>query len=1482
MNVVELLRNGAFTEHHGWSLGENCEYVPEVPGGGPGLMSLGADPTQKQMNGESEHAGAATQWGFIPEGCERLELRGHVRLDSLHPYTGRGNVAHLTRAPGHLYVRLAQLDLSGDPVDEATVLVLREPGGWQQVEQQLPRNPKAWFFELRIGIYNGTGRFWVKAFSLRARGAGLDAVSSWPPLLDDRAVAIFYDPSFPGAPQESRVFALLARLKAWGWQVASWNAAALERPDALTGAGVSLLIWTHGPHYPAHARAALLRFLAAGGKLMTLGGYAFDRIWRREAEGWVEQPYPPQVELDGAPVVAPLESTVESLPTRRDGEAQGYLLKAHPFGSFLQAVPQAEALYELEAGSWYVLVVEGRGEGLDYFWQPVVTIEQLDASGEVLFRFEARLLERAGGLQVFRMPFKTHYRQARTRLRFGLKMVEGAYVLRRYGIVPIPDPGLLNGRWGLPSDGILLKPTQLGLFDADFRLEHAVTVRPAGSLHLLDAAGWTIAPPDGVRGWAATGLTRVDDARWEPLLEASDRYGQERGPAAALVIHRAGPYTHSAWAAFGTENIDLLDERRLPGLCRVAAFLAEGLFLQEVRPHHYLARRGEDALVDVIVHNTSGKSRAGSLVVWCLDGAGTILWKGQQQVAVPARATRKVTFAIPWAEGKGTLRTIRSCLRYSPEGMSADLRAGDPDEPWDVMESSILVESQQALECGPRLQFRDNYFELDGRRVVLMGSDSNEEIFFGAFHHPARRRRLLLRARDYGYRVYENLQYIPGGFQFPERQQRSLDALVQELQQLRMIYMPCLLVLTNVLAQGAEREAQQEFCRRMAAHWRDVPGLIFYFNGDLGSELHPLTAFQGLWEEYLRRRYGLLDRLQEAWGPAYDPSRGWSQALPDGPDPVWNPLAPWDDVRLRDRVRFVVELGRLWNRSMVDAVSSVTPGRITTDEFFNLPFGANDLRQAIDGLTHANGNALGDQDLDVDLLPGAFTFIDRRIRGQGTGLGEYGCKTHPSQAWGANYLVRRTREEQLEHFLAVQHYGLGRGASKLQHWGLQDSTGWVFPWGVFHSHDPVPKPIAAEVRNVALLFATLPLAYRAPRVVLVVPSENRMGPGGIKAVNAVYAAGMALSSLGCDFQAVDEEDLATLPFEPRVVLYPVAYGAPATALEWLRHFARRGGTVYLSGDPSYDEDRKPRRESVWEDLIGARLVRRLYPPMQWEAGPAVRALIPGTAVEDTWRPCVHLELAGARALVAGEGGFPVVTRRPAGDGTVIYNADPTEARWPGWRSSPVLFELYRAVVGACVDGEPPVSPQEPDLHVMTPAAEGGRLWVLFHRSGSREVEVRPGEGQAVRLHLERRRPGLVFVTSRGELTHVESQGTVTWRGRPLVEASAHLALVALDGQDLSRSEAVLALPFTTGTVWRWPGAGDTVVVGTFRDGQWVELEKMPATGEPLEVDEVRAGCMFLVAAGHQLPQWRRRLSAYCVSGYFEAGPGPLAPAGEAP
>ncbi|MBN1418228.1 MAG: hypothetical protein JXP34_05590 [Planctomycetes bacterium] len=835
--------------------------------------------------------------------------------------------------------------------------------------------------------------------------------------------AILREPGMPIRGAASSPETLATILRAGGISTRFLSASELADPAILDASAIDFVVIPAGETFPVEARDAFVAFLRSGGGFVSMGGYAFDHLVRKVDGRWIreedrlaaareratrpERSLIPGGGFEGDPAPGGTCSIVAEDPKEGAWSARIDVREgAVPYGAqaWFEVPAKPGAAYQV---SGWMRTSDVAGDGMAY-----IALYQNDESGGlVTFRDFAKA---RGTTPWTRYAFDVNAAPGAARLfiRFGLYLAHGTAWFDDFRLSDISglrfEP--MNTSTGVPEDGLVVSPAQMGLFDASFRLKRVARIRAASGPSI---AREPIDMPGAFEGWAASGVVGSDDARWIPILDAFDRYDRPRAAAAALLVHYRGFYAGSTWAYFGIEDRDLFADARGP-MARVlqdaARILVRRIFLRNLATELRLYGPGEEVNVSVFVENRGRRPRSVEVA----------LAMGGREV----HAMRRVA-----AGGSERAEAIFPAPPAGPEVVRVDATLSLDGETIDRMSTGVVIEDADAIRAGSPLRFEKNYFTFGGRPLLLFGTDTYAEVYKTASENPLTWSQELRAARDAGMNLYENLQYTNPGHVFSDAEWRAFRAMAQLTQAENLVFMPGILIGHNVAVGEARLAEESALCAEYARRLRDVPGLLYYINGD-----------------YQLRLEG-------------DPPAGV------------------------DRLVHELDLARRWNEAHVAAIRAEDAHHPITSEYYQRAYGGLDMARTIDGLDVANFGYFDEPGADIDGLPEAIRRNDLRARGKGVSLGEYGVKTH--SAWSrengaTGYHIIRTEEEQRDLFLAVAHYALGMGASKIQNWCLRDSQVRVFPWGIFHPNRLIPKDIAFVHRNLSVIWRHLGPRYVPP------------------------------------------------------------------------------------------------------------------------------------------------------------------------------------------------------------------------------------------------------------------------------------------------------------------------------------------------------------------------------------------------------------------
>jgi glycosyl hydrolase family 42 (putative beta-galactosidase) len=1443
-----LVRHGGFDRSVGWTLG-------------PGHLVDEGNPDRclrfDRQGGASQDLLTGHAYGTLTVACD-------LRTSDVRPTSG---------SHGYAFAAVYQTDENGRLVANHDFAQLRGTKEWDRFSYTFKVDPRADTISLRCGVFQADGVAWFDNWTLVAGSEAkrLDEVRQ-PESRSAKGparAAILYEPGMPkqGCPSDPEILAAI--IKRADVDTTLLSADELADPSVFHAGRYDLVVVPTGRTFPAKARRNFIEFLRHGGAYLSTGGYAFDDLvrnvdgrWRSEVEV-VQDAHRRAMDANASLLPnggfeqtdeLPLGGVVPDGAWRRSG-AVGRVgdFEPHEGGRCAEVqVPQgqtgAQCHLDLTSVPGTTYTVSGWmrtgeliGDGMAF-----MAVYQYDADDELVEFRDFAIVRKAKAWHQHSFAFTPGPTVRRISLRFGLYNRSGTAWFDDFRLGDVTGAQFLpmNTSTGRPADGLDVLPAQIGAFDASYRLKRACHLRTAMGQHVVQEP---IDRQGPLEGWAASGVVGYDNARWIPILETYDRYDRPRGPAAAVLVHYNGFYAGSAWAYFGLENVDLFDSPHNPNarlLEQLVRFLIRRTYLHNLETNVQLYRGDEPVEASVVVEN--GIQRDRRLVVrFDLhrgDDAEPTATKFQTaDVSVGVSEEVRVVFD-EFDRSGDTYRVVATLV--------------EAETAVDEMETGFVLEQPAQVARGPQLQFTGNYFTLRGRPMFLFGSDTYSRTYKTACENPWTWSQELKAARDIGLNLYENLQYSNPGHRLEDSDWRSFEAMNQLVQKHGLVFMPGMLIGHSVAIGEEEMSEQSRLCAAYAERFADTPGLLYYINGDYRMDLDKRPEdVRRLWNDWLASRYGSTAKLRAAWG---DPAAELELGKLIFPPPN---SGRWDDVAAVDRMRFQNWLTRRWNAAHVAAVRQHDQTHPITSEYYQRPFAGMDLVMTIDAQDVSNIGYFDRPVEDITQLPLKICFNDLRARGKGVSLGEYGVKTH--RAWtvengATGYHILRTEEEQKQLFMAVAHYALGLGGSKVQNWCLRDAQARVFPWGMFYPNQLVPKDVAYVHRNQSLIWRHFRPRYEAPKLIVCLPNQLRLGNDEALGRDVAYRTFDDLLALHYPFGTIDDHHLEQIPTETQVMILPSPFALRDDSFDRLLAWVRGGGTLIVTGDFSYDADRQRTRVERLVQLAGVEFVGENYPNVRRDQGSGVEVAFRLAGLDQkTLRPCIQVRPVGADVFGQTGDGQAVLTRYGLGDGSCWLLTDPIHLD-ASEQAPSVRRRLLKAILDTDTNLKPISATPDADwLHVMEQPTERGKVHVVYNtklESGQETVRLETAAGP-LELSTRNRWPALAAVAEDGSVVAVNVDGVCCLGEDRLVSGVGLKALLSLDGHDIRQSEMLLVAPFEPGNLDLPERSGAwTAVFGDCHDGRWRTLEKLPlGTERRVEIDEDRATCLILICRPERGP-----------------------------
>jgi len=355
-------------------------------------------------------------------------------------------------------------------------------------------------------------------------------------------------------------------------------------------------------------------------------------------------------------------------------------------------------------------------------------------------------------------------------------------------------------------------------------------------------------------------------------------------------------------------------------------------------------------------------------------------------------------------------------------------------------------------------------------------------------------------------------------------------------------------------------------------------GLVFYHTPNLHNTADPSAL-----AEETRTAREIAERYRSVPGFAIDicnePSfRSSDTSLTNAFSGPVKPEGAWDDLETAAFWRHMSSIQRAWAASNAAAIHAGNPAGLAA-------VGWSQGWGNVGKTAVMKDPALASLDLDFTdrhyygkPAPFAAELKDLDLRGLGKPfiLGECGAKDHPTFKAADPWGMGDDDDAYDRRFSYLAHHAFGLGAAVLSSWHWRDPMEGVFPCGIVYQTG-VARPTERLYRAMALTFGALKPASVTPEIHVVLPDAGRQSGSRDAVIRAFHTASDWLVSCRASFGLIPDGALDQLPHEAKALVYPVPFDPSDTVIERLACFVEAGGCLYISGDFSYDAQRKPTR-----------------------------------------------------------------------------------------------------------------------------------------------------------------------------------------------------------------------------------------------------------------------------------------------------------------
>jgi hypothetical protein len=874
-------------------------------------------------------------------------------------------------------------------------------------------------------------------------------------------------------------------------------------------------------------------------------------------------------------------------------------------------------------------------------------------------------------------------------------------------------------------------------------------------------------------------------ARWIPLVNAYDRFGRLRGSVISLLTNFRGPYRGSGWIFSGVENQDLFTKEHLEftnALLAGLRYLRAGVGLHETLPKMDCYYQGETAEVAVTVENYSSAPRR-LMVKFQLIASGAKSPAFEKQVELEVSAHSHVRPIVTWspAHYDSDFYHIRSALLEGEQEI-------------DSAESAFVVWDPKTIAGGPKVDFHDSYFHVEGHSQLLVGSRTNGFQLHGQVDEDVLGMdRQYAEMYEYGIKVFSPVffsLYIPGLAwgkpgtpAVPAQLQRLMDAQAQLAQKHHLIFAPCIFFIAKHMAMERP-EFSRRICEELGKRYASVPGIMFYIFDD-GDANTPLQTFQD-----------------------------WARKCVEG-----------------------------FSRSGRNYIVFAETGGIAMERY-----GSESLSMPANG-NYAPGHPALYRSMDMRAAGKSFHLSEFGVNSPGAEPRDIDLHTYP----GLN--VSGSPSGDYSVYLMEPHLLFATGGSYLVNWVWKDTAHLIFPWGVTNPNDHTPTRHLIAYRNESFFLRHFQPQFHIPKV-LVIFAKAHLEKDEKSFAPYLHGVLDALFERAVQFAVVDDADLDRVPAGPHVLIYPdPRYASPEIATK-LRGRVEAGDTLFLAGDFTQPVEASGARDTETLDVLGGLKWLADYPAgSEVPVAPSVGL---GLLSPYIGRPLGKLQAEHARVLASDPEGNAVVATRELGAGHVLFTSDASldgtrraldaflkMYAVPSTPLSPLrpnrnVFEIDRADGGRIYT-----------LAATHPDADGYSVngpWIKNPES----YDLTLGDGN-VRLSLGMYGVSLLAVRTDGSIDAVEGQGRFSSHGSAFLDAQPHVMITSLDDMALKKSQAIAAFALGAGKISLAAADGlDVVEVGEVDNGCFRPVDEVKPTrqGDMLvfQVDEVQARSVMLLTS----------------------------------
>ena len=1216
-------------------------------------------------------------------------------------------------------------------------------------------------------------------------------------------VAVLCDSALEGSEgaADTDVEALCKLYSDGGYDVTKLNVKEFADESVLSVEAFDVVVLPYGDAFPLSGITSFKKFVSDGGRVITLGGYAFSNVINVEGvvndESYGLRLTSPEVSDShytftlGSSSLNPGSTYTISVDMKFDGLAtNGYEYGIAYTSVYLYGPDGLSSFKDFAFGE--------NGVSSDWttynykfttpsnFTKADINLGFYRMSGQACYD-NLSIVDSAGN-KVVSYTFDDQ-KLPGTFIKVAPQPLEASFV---EGVANIGNFDVVLGTntpdW--VGDYALYAPSNIPLFDPEHVYSDAVAF-PAANQDVFSAGA---AIEGKIGGYSAITVIGENKLRWDPLMYAHDASGEIVGTVGAIAhifpeTKGTGrwnavwdDYEATSIAFFGVTTADIVkagNDEFKKGMVKLVDVLVNDVYTEYALNKYDCYKQTEIPSLTIHTANHTNEAVEGTAVLEIInEETGKTVYKAEKNYKTGAKKAAPII--IKWDNPTFDTDFYRERVT---------LRDKDGND-IDVYETGFAVWTDEVVKNGVNYTYHDNYIFVkndDGTEtpVIASGVDCSSNLYILYDQNPLVTYYEMMERMDAGINICEYLGALHNDIS-SESYMRKVDLAVYLAQKFNQIFMQGISIGANTAVTDSELKTYVKTCTRLAERYKDVPGFIYYPNGDLVCELK--DGMNGQFKEFIKSKYATDEELQKAWND----SRLTLEKVKI--ETSYNGDDRWTNVKILDYNMFKSTLVERWINALSDAIREVdTSGKLILCEFYSYPFAGIDIPTALGNTDYSNIGFFE----DASIFPQTLSYSDQRYIGKSMGIGEYGRRTNTLMN-ASSYTFQRavSQEEATRHVFTVYNNAVTMGANHIHLWCWADSTEYIFPWGTQYALDGARRPLYYNVRNASLFSRTFEPVYTSPEVAYLTADKTRLSCNNfighhddVRGLDILERTNIA------QYITINDSNLI-IPDSIKVIFYPISYDPSDEVIEKLTDFVKKGGVLYLSGDISYDEYRKHTKTNRLEELAGVKCEKVNFDGINFKSADSL-TYTDGKTIR-SGSPNINISLAGAETLYYDNKNNPVITKYKLGDGFVVFSSDPIELYTSG-RTSAKDAAIYTYVMSLA--GVEPYKIEKDNgmfkLSELT-LADGSSAYSIFNcDSGNTKTMNITAQGNEIEFKVPASTTH-IFRMSEDGLMGIQNTGSVKVNGKDVMFNGAFAHVYTLDGKTIETSNQIIVTPLAEG------------------------------------------------------------------------------------